>query len=86
MLRKEQIEALRGLGIRSSISGVKNLSGSKSKPNSVIKLPSSKDKSKSATSSLKSNSKPKGEAHCVILAPFSLYFILFFADVILLLM
>ena len=75
---KEKIEALRGLGIRPSASREKNLSVSKSKPDSIIKLPSSKDKSNSARSSLKSKRKAKGEVHLVILAPFSLYFVFFF--------
>ena len=83
---KEKIEALRGLGIRSFASKEKNLSALKSKPDSIIKLPSSKDKSNSARSSLKSKRKAKGEVHLVILPPFpsfclflcSLFFCLFF--------
>ena len=67
---KEKIEALRGLGVRSSISGAKNLSGSKSRPDVATKLPKSKNKSNSATSSLKSENKAKGEVHLVILPPF----------------
>ena len=67
---KEKIEALRGLGVRSSISGAKNLSGLKNKPDVATKLPNYKNKSNSATSSLKSENKAKGEAHLVILPPF----------------
>ena len=73
---KEKIEALRCLGIRSSASREKNLSASKSKPDSIIKLPSSKGKSNSAMSSLKSKRKAKGEVHLVILP--SLHSFLFF--------
>jgi len=71
---KEKIEALRGLGIRSSISGAKNLSGSKSKPDIATKQPSSKNKSNSVASSLKSENKGKGEVHLVLLPPFSSFF------------
>jgi len=39
---KEKIEALKGLGIGSSISGAQNLSGSKSKPNNATSLSSAK--------------------------------------------
>jgi len=70
---KKKIEALRCLGVRSSISGVKNSSGLKSKPDSATKLRSSKDKSNSVMSSLKSKRKAKGEMYLVILP----YFILF---------
>ena len=69
-LGKEKIEALRGLGVRSSISGAKNLLGLKSKPDIATKLPNSKNKSNSATSSLKLANKAKGEVHRVILTPF----------------
>ena len=74
--RKEKIEALRGLGIRASSSGEMNLSASKSKPGSIIKLPSSKDKSNSVMSSSKSKRKAKGEVHLIILPPFPSFFIL----------
>jgi len=67
---KEKIEALRGLGLRSSIIGAKNLSGSKSKPDVATKLPNSKNKSNSVTSSLKFENKAKREVHLVILPPF----------------
>jgi len=77
LLGKEKIEALRGLGIRSSVSGAKNLSGSKSKPDTVTKLPTSNGKSTSTMSSLKLKIKTKGEVYLVIL-PLSLLFILFF--------
>ena len=76
MLGKEKIEALRGLGIRSSVSGAKNLSGSKTKPNSAIELPSCKDKSNSVISSLKSKSKAKGDLYLVILSTFLFFFLL----------
>jgi len=78
LLGKGKIEALRGSGIRSFASGEKNLSASKSKPDSIIKLPSSKDKSNSATSSLKSKRKARGEVHLIILLPFPLFFVLCF--------
>ena len=71
---KEKIEALRGLGVRSSISGAKNLSGSKIRPDVATKLPKSKNKSNSATSSLKSENKAKGKVHLVILPPFRSFF------------
>ena len=38
-LGKEKIKALRGLDMRSSVSKAKNLSGSKTKPNSITKQP-----------------------------------------------
>lgn len=73
---KEKIEALRGLGVGSSISGAKNLSGSKIRPDVATKLPKFRNKSNSATSSLKSENKAKGEVHLVILTPFpSLFFL-----------
>lgn len=82
----EKIEALRGFGVKSFVSGAKNLSGLRNKPDSAKKLPSSKDKFNRATSSLKSKSEAKGDVHRVILLPF-LFFVLFppFFDLILLL-
>jgi len=82
---KEKIEALRGLSVRSSISGAKNLSGSNSKPDVATELPNSKNKSNSTTSSLKSENKVKEEVHPVILPPFpSLFLVLFFYLILLL--
>jgi len=83
---KEKIEALRGLGVRSSISGAKNLSGSKSKPDIATKLPSSKNKSNNTMSLLKSETKQR-ERYILLSCPRSLLFFslsLFFSLILLL--
>jgi len=70
---QEKIEALRDLGIRSSIRGAKNLLSSNSKLDSATKLPNSKDKSNSVRSSLKLYNKAKGKVYVVILPPFPFF-------------
>ena len=75
-LGKEKIEALKGLGIGSSVGRAGNLSGSKSKPNSAMSLSSTKRKSSNATY-LKNQ--VEGEVYLVILPPFNSFFFSFFS-------
>jgi len=62
---KEKIEALKGLGIGTSVDRAGNLSGSKSKPNSATSLSSSKQKSSNA----RSKNQVGGEVSLAILPP-----------------
>ena len=68
---KEKIEALKGLGIGSSVGRARNLLGSKSKSNNATSLSSTKWKSSNATHS---KNQVGGEMYLVILAPFNSFF------------
>jgi len=71
---KEKIEALKGLGIGSSVGRVGNLPGSKSKPNSATILSNTKRKFCNAHS----KNQVGGEVCLAILPPLTLFFSSFF--------